>query len=95
MGRSGGRQFRCRGKTKLADVAITLFAREGGIPGVRIWEPPGGDMHLHGVMTLRNAFCGRKRVAKGPVFESQLPPHQLDDPEVSLTLSSLDFGKNI
>lgn len=52
-------------------------------------------MHLHRVMTLRNASCGRKRVAKGPVFESQLPPHQLDDPEVSLILSSLDFGKNI
>lgn len=62
---------------------------------MRIWEPPDGDVHLHRIMTLNDAFCGRKRVAKSPVFESQLPPYQLGGPEVSLTLSNLDFGKNL
>lgn len=66
-----------------------------GVPGVRIWELPDGDVHLYRIMTLKDRFCERKRVAKSPVFKSQLPPYQLGDPEVSLTLSNLDFSQNI
>lgn len=65
------------------------------MPVVIIWEPPDGDVHLHRIMTLKGTCCGRKRVAKSPVFKSKLPLYQLGDPEVSLTLSNLDFGKNM